>query len=432
MPAKTIGDKGNLGVLFLERRQFPIAPMVVKELWADVAPFLTIVANRNTKTGLKDPTYKMFEHRNPWIEQKFQTKTDTVAVAVNGTPSANITVDTATIKGLSETVDASYIGYTIEVWDATLSTKKGTALIYSQPATDKITLVNLSSSAVINIVPTDWCYVIGTAIGEGQTSPEAWSDELKVVYGNTQIFRTPVEVTGTLYQAALRGESSELARLRLMKQQEHKIQKERAFLFQGSPAGTGMDGTTYTDLVRTDKDGKAVRTTMGIIPMIQKYASANVFDMSVATYKYGNFVDHMEAVFQYIPETGFKYGLCGRGFLSYFSKLDNAAASFNKNSGWNVQIGKTERDTLGFNVRTLETPHGVLKLVPTPSLRGPYNGYCIIPSDENLFHAQYRASKYSTNIKTENGYDGVKDEYFSDEGLGMTLAESHFMMRLVA
>jgi hypothetical protein len=324
-------------------------------------------------------------------------------------------------------VDSSYIGYTVEVWDATLATKKGTALIYSQPNTDKIKLVNLSASAVINIVPTDWCFVIGTAIGEGQTSPESWADELKVVYGNTQIFRTPVEVTGSLYQAALRGESSELARLRLIKQQEHKIQKERAFIFQGSPAGTGMDGTAYSDAVRLDKDGKPVRTTMGIIPVIEKYAAQNVLPIVSASYKYSNFVDDMEKVFQYIPEAGFKYAFCGRGAISYFSKVDSNLAS---KSSWNVQLSKSDRDTLGFNVRTLETPHGILKLVPTPVLRGPYNNTILIPSDENLFHAQYRAAKYSTNIKTENGYDGVKDEYFSDEGIGMTLAESHFIMKI--
>jgi hypothetical protein len=426
MGAKSLG---NLGILFTDRRQIYMSPNVVKELWTDVAPFTTVVANRNTKSGLTDPTYKMFEHRNPWVDQKFQTKTDTVTVAVNGTASADITIDTTTIKGLSSVVDSSYIGYTVEVWDATLATKKGTALIYSQPNSNTIKLVNLSASAVISIVPTDWCYVIGTAIGEGQTSPEAWADELGVVYGNTQIFRTPVEVTGTLYQAALRGESSELARLRLMKQQEHKVQKERAFLFQGSPAGTGMDGTAYADTVRLDKDGKPVRTTMGLIPVIEKYASANVLPIVAATYKYSNFVDDMEKVFQYIPEAGFKYAFCGRGAISYFSKMDSASGIVGK-SGWNIQLQTSQRDSLGFNIRTMETPHGILKLVPTPVLRGPYNNTILIPSDENLFHAQYRAAKYSTNIKTENGYDGVKDEYFSDEGIGMTLAESHFMMKV--
>lgn len=56
MGAKSLG---NLGVLFTDRRQIYMSPNVVKELWTDVAPFTTVVANRNTKTGLQDPTYKM-------------------------------------------------------------------------------------------------------------------------------------------------------------------------------------------------------------------------------------------------------------------------------------------------------------------------------------------------------------------------------------
>jgi hypothetical protein len=38
--------------------------------------------------------------------------------------------------------------------------------------------------------------------------------------------------------------------------------------------------------------------------------------------------------------------------------------------------------------------------------------------------------RYSTNIKTENGYDGVKDEFFSDEGLCMQLQETHHVLKL--
>jgi hypothetical protein len=32
---------------------------------------------------------------------------------------------------------------------------------------------------------------------------------------------------------------------------------------------------------------------------------------------------------------------------------------------------------------------------------------------------------YQTNIKTDNALDAVKDQYFSDEGVGIQLIESH-------
>ena len=47
---------------------------------------------------------------------------------------------------------------------------------------------------------------------------------------------------------------------------------------------------------------------------------------------------------------------------------------------------------------------------------------------KNLFHAQYRKPKFQANIKTDNAYDGVKDQYFSDEGIGISLIESHSMI----
>jgi len=102
------------------------------------------------------------------------------------------------------------------------------------------------------------------------------------------------------------------------------------------------------------------------------------------------------------------------------------------NSGWTVNIGDMKRDALGFNYRVLETPHGMLQLIPTPALRGPYNKHMLVVSDENLFHAQYRPMVYQANIKQDNAFDGVKDQYMSDEGVGIQLIESHKLFTITA
>ena len=70
------------GVLYTDRRDFYIRPNVVKELWTDVSPFTTVIANQNTVSGMADPQFKMFEHRIPWVKPYFQTGT-AVAVAVD-------------------------------------------------------------------------------------------------------------------------------------------------------------------------------------------------------------------------------------------------------------------------------------------------------------------------------------------------------------
>ena len=49
----------------------------------------------------------------------------------------------------------------------------------------------------------DYLVVVGNAYGEGTSAGTAWSDELAVVYNQCQIFKTPLEITGTLLEASL-------------------------------------------------------------------------------------------------------------------------------------------------------------------------------------------------------------------------------------
>ena len=53
------------GVLYDDRRNFYVSPQVVKELWTDVAPFTTVISNREQRK-VPDTIFKMYEHRNPW------------------------------------------------------------------------------------------------------------------------------------------------------------------------------------------------------------------------------------------------------------------------------------------------------------------------------------------------------------------------------
>jgi len=425
MGAKVLG---NTGVLYTDRRDFYISPNVVKELWTDVAPFTTVISNREVRGGLADPQYKMFEHRNPWRKQEFSSATDIASLAVGDTESAAMDIDG--ITGLSSSADSSYLGLECEVWDSAKTTKRGVVLITTVVDADTIKFKNLGDAA-IDVADNDVFIVVGNAHGEGTSAPEAWADELEVVYNQSQIFKTPVEVTGTLFEAALRGESNELSRLRLQKSQEHKIQKERAFLMGRSPINLSAG---FADGSITDADGKYVRTTMGIIPAIEKHGATsgedqNQFTIDKDAYTYSDFVDDMEKVFQYVPEAGSKRAFCGMGAMGYWSKL-GGTGTFSGSSGWTVNIGDMKRDKLGFAYRELETPHGMLELIPTPVLRGPYNEYMLVVSDENLFMAQYRAPKYQANIKTDNAYDGVKDQYMSDEGIGVSLIESHKLFKM--
>ena len=430
--------KGS-GVLYTDRRDFYVSPQVVKELWTDVAPFTTVISNRESRK-VPDPIFKMFEHRNPWVKQLFLCNSDT-----DNLDSDNTTNTTVTVDGASNcSIDDSLIGHICEVWTDGYGSKKGIVRVDSVTSSTVVVVNTLwtSTGSDIALANDDIFLIIGNAQGEGTSSPEAWADELEVVWNSTQIFKTPLQITGTLLAASLRGESSELARLRAQKNQEHKMQKEKAFLFGKRVGGTGLDlqdgssSDSFADGGVLDADGNLVRTTYGAVSAIETYGDStstndyqNIFTVSEASYSYSSFVDDMEKVFQYVPEAGVKRAFVGAGALGYWSKIAGTSGMAG-NSGWTVNMSDMKRDSLGFNYKILETPHGILQLIPAPALRGPYNKYMLVISEENLFHAQYRSPMYQTNIKTDNAFDGVKDQYMSDEGVGIQLIESHHLFKI--
>ena len=434
-------DLGASGILYTDRRDFYIDPQVVKELWTDVAPFTTVVANKETRST-NDPVFKMFEHRNPWVSQKVTLNDGSPPTIPNNDTGIEVAVDG--VKGLGAVGDP-YIGLIFEIWDSTETTNRGTAIVKSI-SNSNLMMASLTGAA-ITTADNDIMHVVGNAHGEGTFAPEAWADELQVVWNACQIFKTPLQITGTLLQAALRGESSELARLRAQKNQEHKMQKEKAFLFGQSLNGTNLgdnerefntgtdpEDEAFGDSGRTISGGK-VRTTYGILSAIEKYGqsagdSQNKFTVD-SSYTYSNFVDDMEKVFQYVPTSGVKRAFCGAGALGYWSKMAGSEG-FAGGSGWTVNLGDMKRDALGFNYKVLETPHGILQLIPTPALRGPHNKKMLVVDDDNMFHAQYRSPMFQANIKSDNAYDGVKDQYFSDEGIGISLIESHNLFNITA
>jgi hypothetical protein len=138
-----------------------------------------------------------------------------------------------------------------------------------------------------------------------------------------------------------------------------------------------------------------------------------------------------EKMFQYDGDRGEKFAFCGPGVLSYFSSIDGTNG-FTGKSGWQVKISDMARNNLGFNIRTLETPHGVLHLVPTKALKYQYNNTCLVVDHSHLFQAIFEKPEFKNNIKTDNDYNGVKDVYTSDEGIGIQLQESHQILTITA
>lgn len=432
MSAKTLFDGGVSGKLFLDRRQFYITPQRVAELWPNVTPFTTLVQSLRVMP-VQDTLYKMFEHRSGFIKQRLVVNDATPGtVPNNDTGVSGVGVDG--LVGLGSIGD-HVIGLQCEVWDSTETTKKGQVVITAR-STNDLTLKSLKG-ATITLADNDVLEVIGNVRGEETTAPEAFSDELSVIFNSTQFFSTAVNISNKLKNAALRGYNSELARLRDEKSKEFKMQKENTFLKGSSVLGTNMDGAgTFSEASnRTDANGKLLRTTYGFISALEDYGDStvtsddqNIFSINRATYTWSQYVDDTEKLFDKFEGTQ-RFAFCGRGAMSYWSKMDGSNNLAGK-SGWTVNLGETKMNNLGFAIRVLETPHGVLHLAPTKALRRQYNLTMAIPDHNHLFLAQYEQDEFKNDIKKDDDYDGVKDVFRADQGLGMELEEKHALITM--
>ena len=364
------------------------------------------------------------------------TSAVTIAATSSGTSteSSALTFDAAygvPASGTTPTISEALANTIWEVYDSTGSTLRGVVMLTEDSSATTAKFKNLGKTA-ITTVSGDKFVLISNGQGEGAVAPEAWSSELTTVWNQCQIFRTPIEITGTLAQASLRGANKELARLRGDKMMEHKIHMEKAFLFGASPLGTNLDASsdTFSDLDKlVGLDDKVARTTTGIVRAIQLYgATTGQYRSNIsigAAASYDDLVDELEIVFQYVPNSGVKTCFTGGTALGFWSKR-----AMEKNSGWVINVNTEERNMVGQKVRTLITPFGDLDLNLTHSFKYEHANQMLIVDPRNLEYVQYRPSSFNTNIKTDDGYDGIKDEYFSDAGMGITQIKAHQLITI--
>lgn len=446
-----IGNLDNTvtGLLYTDRRRFYLNENDVAELYMSETPFLSGLMGMGSEQ-VDDPDYKMFEYRAGWANPKFLAN----GTATTGVPGTQFAVNCDGAEGVS--IDSSLIGAVVDIWDTTEATFRGTAVVVNVSGVSvtfkALGLATSATQTLGNIVNNDVFRVRTTAAGEGVTSPDASTDELEVVWNSTQIIRTPLELTGTLAAANLRGQK-ERERYRINKGREHMMKLERALFFgyrtggiggtaNGAGGGTDSSFTSHT----TDANGKTIRTTMGVIPALLRYGRTsgdqqNVFSNSLASYQFDDFADQMDKIAQYAPGGGEFVAYCGSFAYSAWSKLMSDSTFF-ATGQYNVEPMTTES---GLHIKKLFTPSGiVINLVRAAALNyGGDKGRMVIVNPDNVKLVSYRPNlgdagengggsyssvAYNTNIKTDDGYDGIKDEYFSDAGVGLTLADSHALM----
>ena len=337
---------------------------------------------------------------------------------------------TSTVDNFSALAEGeNLVGLEVEIVDTDGSTSNAKAIISAYDSSSGVTFKSLNTKHVA-LADGDTVYVIGNAQGEGTGSPTSWSTQPRVVWNSTQIEKTSLKITGTLYKMAkLRATKlNELVRLQQNKAREHVIQRERKLLF-----GERVNGNDAPLGHLTDSNGNLIRTTMGIIPAFETYGitsgdAQNVFTASVASYDFDDFVEDTAKMFQYIPNDGTLTAQCGMDAMNFWSKV-GSGTGFIGNTGKTINISESGQGKIGYNYKELESPSGMIRLVWNPLLRNRYKGHMILLDKGTVNRVIYRDAMYQTAIQ-DNDYDGQKDQYFSDEGLGIQNLKKNSMMIL--
>jgi len=437
---KSLFEGGVSSKLWLDRRDFYPEPDTVAELYSDITPFTTVMYQLEVKTT-KDPLYKLFEHETTAIKREFSISTASETINSSGAESNALTI-TGTPIGLPASIDASWEGLICEVYNSGKSTLKGQVMISNATSSSTFKCKEMAGVSSITTAASDVFVVLYRARGEGSVAHEGTNDELSTVWNSVGFFSDSAEITKDLdMEGYLRGYSKEMARLREEMFKRYKISKEEAFLKSVSTVGTNLDGSgTFSEAslrTLTDSAGNAgvVRTTYGYIPILRRWGTvwtnntdtpdANIFRMPEASFDFPTLTNTSEIIFDK-RESQEAFGFCGRTVMSIVSIQ---AASSDKKFGWlgKVELGDQKWNTLGFVVRELQTPHGIIYLTPTKSLRGTYAKTMVIPNLDRIGIMERRADFYRNDVKTDNDYEGVKDIMKGQQGLRFNLLKTQHM-----
>lgn len=243
--------------------------------------------------------------------------------------------------------------------------------------------------------------IIGSAMAENSNGREIKSTVESNGYNYTQIFRTPIALSGTEAASKLHG-GRDRAYQRRKASLEHKRDIARALYFGER---------------KEDVSGATPRRTMG--GLIEFLAGASIaFDSSSRPLTYRNFDSQVAA-------EAFRYGSKEKLLIAG----PNLASAINSWSESRLVSDIDEDATYGIRVKNLITTYGDLKVIYDPLLEGSYKGYGFVLDPENIRYAYLdgRDTKLYTDIQ-DNDIDGVIDEYLTECSLELRLPQTHMMI----
>jgi len=318
-----------------------------------------------------------------WLEDEAKARFDTTAGTLNTTETA-LTVSN---------------GLFYQQWDQVLNTRTGEQVRVDGVAGNVLTLTRGIGSTATAMLSGDELMIIGTAQPENDTSKAARAKNPSLVENNTQIFRTPFEISGTLQAVGWLVQPSEWNRLARNAGIEHAKDIEYSFVLGRKSATT--PGATED------------RTTGGVLSFI----TSNQTDAGGTL---------TEAEFNAALLQAMRYGSSSK--LAMGSGV--ATSALNKFPA-SKQITRNDETTYGMNVTHYTSPFGSLNLVYHKLLEGQkYGGYLIIVDMAQVAYRYLANDTVNRDTKVlpnrqPNDQDGTKSEYLSECGLRFGLQRTH-------
>jgi len=282
------------------------------------------------------------------------------------------------------------------------------------------------------------CQVIGSAFAEGTNAPESFGYDMDDTYGYTQIFKTSAFMSNTARATALRGYASEWDRIWSLKLREHKVDIERAMLFNNKAR---VDDVQYTDGIIGNiiKSGVTWQSTDATdLAYESKKPYIRVVDLDATEATYDRFLSDFEIIFA--PERGGaseKFCMASMPVVTYLNKLKGGFMEGSTNARYTYNLDFSAVDGgLGHKVMKIDTVHGALSVVKNPLLKGIGSSMMV---GVDLGSVSYRPlvgnglnrdTYIETNIQTP-GEDSRKDQILTEAGLEICLPESHFLYQFV-
>ena len=334
------------------------------------------------------------------------------------------------VRTLGDTAaDATYANIVVRVEDAPVQDSSNNQSTF----TGKVISVSSTATNANKLLDNKRCQIIGTAYGEGTGSPDVFSDSLEDNYGYTQIFKTAAEITNTAYATQLRGVSNEFERVLAQKMREHKIDIERAMLFNQKAR---VGGIQYTEglVGHIIKNSTVVADNSNL-----SYSSGKGYFRTAAASEltYDRLLSDFEVLFD--PARGGsneRLALASLPVISFFNKMGDGFFADNSTASTQYQINMDELSgQFGHQLMEINTVHGSMFMVKEPLFRGHSSGLMMLADMSKLYYRPLVGNGVNIDTQVMTNVQGAdedlrKDMILTEAGLEVCLPESHYLINL--